>query len=88
VLADLLGLHSDRGQPAVLEGAAVEQEPDAAGAARPGTPEVHACVTAVAQLDPALLTDLAPARLPGRLPVCLHDAAGNCPARLIGRLQN
>src|SRR6202050_1487064 len=88
MLADLLGLQCDRGQAAALQGAEVEQEPDAAGAAGPGMPEVHACEPAAAQLDPALLTDLAAARLPGRLPVRFHDAAWNRPAGLVSRLQN
>ena len=47
VLADFFDLYRDRGQAAVLEGAAVEQEPDAAGVVRPGTPEVHALAEAV-----------------------------------------
>jgi len=38
--------------------------------------------------DAAFSGDFAPARLPGRFPVGFHDAAGDRPARLIGRLQD
>jgi hypothetical protein len=42
VLGNLLGLYRDSGQDLVFHAAAVEQEPDASGTARPRAAEIHA----------------------------------------------
>jgi hypothetical protein len=59
--------------------------------ARAGAAEVHARqpgrVTR-ADVEAAFFGHLTPARIPGRLPTALHDAAGNRPARLVGGLQD
>src|SRR5262249_31203143 len=77
VRGDLLGLHLDRGQLLALGRPAVEQEPDAPGAAWARPAEVHARQPAVAHIDAPLLANLALARLPRRLAVRLHDTPGN-----------
>src|SRR6266700_4257410 len=93
VLGDLLGLQHDGGEAVIIEAAAVEEEPDAAGvrwpagAGGPAAAEIHAGQPPGPQVKPALLADLAPAGVPRRLPVGFHDAAGDGPARLIGRLE-
>ena len=68
--------------------AAVKQEPHAARPARAGLAEVHAGQAAGLDLKPAFLAHLPLAGLPWRLPVGLHDAAGNRPSRLVRRLED
>src|SRR5580658_1606024 len=88
VLGDLLGLQHDPGQGPVTNWSAVEQEPDAARPARARTTEIHRRQPPAVHVQAALLADLAPARLPGRLAVGLHDATRDRPARLVGRLED
>ena len=91
VLGDLLRLHHDPGEAGVAERAAVEQVPDTARFARARAAEVHARQpgrVARADVEAAFFGHLTPARVPGRLPVGLHDAAGNRPAGLVGGLQD
>ncbi len=68
--------------------AAVEEEPDAARPAGLRSEEVDADQSSARQHQAGLLAHLTPARLPGRLAVGLHLAAGDRPPGLVGRLHH
>ena len=70
------------------EHAAVEEETHPARLARLGPQEVDRHQAPVLDVEPHLLAHLAPAGLPGRLAVRLHDPAGDRPVRLVGRVDD
>src|SRR5271166_7005215 len=85
---DLLGLQHEAGERLVAHFPAVEEEPDPPWAARARAAEVHRREPRAGHVDAGLLAHLALARLPRRLPVRLHDTAGDRPAALVGRLED
>src|SRR5208283_5956957 len=87
-LGDLLGLQHEAGERLLAHLPAVEEEPDSPRAARARPAEVHRREPAAGHVDAGLLAHLAPARLPRRFPVRLHDTAGDRPAALVGRLED
>src|SRR5689334_2908466 len=87
-IGDLLGLQLHVGQCLVAHLAAVEQVPDAGQPSRLRRAEIHRGQPTVAHLEPGFLAHLALARLPRGFPVRLHDAAGDGPAALVGRLED
>src|SRR5690349_12251361 len=88
MLVDLIGLQPDRLQLAVAEGAAVKQEPQAAGTVGSWPSEVDAHEPAASDLEPALLSRLALTSLPWRLAAVVDLPAGDRPALLVVRSED
>src|ERR1039458_5769685 len=88
VLRDLLGLERHAAEAGVVERSAIKQEPSFSTRRSSDLAEIHARQAAAGHVKAALFADLTPARLPRRFPIGLHDAAGNGPARLVGRLDD
>lgn len=88
VIAYFCRLNAERRKPLIVDGTAIEQEPNASRPARPRSAKVHACQAATSQFEAALLANLAPTCLPRRLAVSLHHAARYGPARFVRWLQD